>query len=123
MVVTARRTTRQRGAAKSPIGTSLGSAHARDMRDDPVYRAEFERTSAYEETARAVIALRESLKLTQEQLAERTGTTASAISRLERGEHSPNLETLRKIAHACGGHLRLQFEVPGHRSRDLVATL
>ena len=86
-------------------------------------RAAFERASAYEETARAVIALREALGLTQEALADRTGTTASAISRLERGEHSPNLETLRKIAHACGGELRLEFHVPGHPSHELVATL
>jgi len=87
------------------------------------YRAEFERTSAYEKTARAVIALRAVRGLTQEQLAEMIGTTASAISRLESGEHSPNLETLRKIANACGGHLRLRFDVPGRRSPELVATL
>lgn len=112
-----------RAKAVSPIGSSLGSSHERDMREDPTYRAEFERTSAYEKTARAVIALREVRGLTQEQLAEMIGTTASAISRLESGEHSPNLETLRKIANACGGHLRLQFDVPGRRSRELVARL
>lgn len=123
-----RKTTQRTGSRRatrgpSPIGGTVAASHARDMRTDSVYRAAFERASAYEETARAVIALREALGLTQEALADKTGTTASAISRLERGEHSPNLETLRKIAHACGGELRLEFHVPGHRSQELVATL
>jgi DNA-binding XRE family transcriptional regulator len=49
--------------------------------------------------------------LSQAQLAERMGTQAPAIARLERslatGKHSPSLATLRKYAHACGRRLVL----------------
>ena len=107
----------------SPIGDSVEASHERDMRTDPAYRAAFERASASEEMARAVIALREKLGLTQEALADKVDTTASVIARLERGDHSPNVDTLRKIAHACDGELRLEFRIPGHRSSELIATL
>jgi len=62
-------------------------------------------------------------QLTQAQLAGRIGTTASAISRLESGQHMPSMETLRKLAHAYGGHLLVGFEVPGEaaKDRELVA--
>ena len=51
--------------------------------------------------------------LTQAQVAERMGTQAPAVARLERslttGKHSPSLATLRKYAHACGRELVLQI--------------
>ena len=49
--------------------------------------------------------------LTQAQVAERMGTHAPAVARLERalatGKHSPSLATLRKYAAACGKELVL----------------
>jgi transcriptional regulator with XRE-family HTH domain len=39
--------------------------------------------------------------LTQAELAERTGTTQSAIARLERGQGRPTLERLSTLARAC----------------------
>jgi DNA-binding XRE family transcriptional regulator len=51
--------------------------------------------------------------LTQAQIAERMGTTASAISRLEASlsseKHSPSFSTLRKYAAACGKKLVISF--------------
>ena len=51
--------------------------------------------------------------LSQAQLAERMGTQAPAVARLERalatGKHSPSLATLRKYAHACGKKLSLHM--------------
>lgn len=51
--------------------------------------------------------------LSQAQLAERMGTQAPAIARLERalatGRHSPSLSTLRKYAQACGKTLSLHL--------------
>ncbi len=56
---------------------------------------------------------RQEAGLTQAQVAERMGTQAPAIARLERalatGKHSPSLATLRKYAHACGKKLSLQI--------------
>lgn len=51
--------------------------------------------------------------LSQAQVAERMGTQAPAVARLERslatGKHSPSVSTLRKYAQACGKKLKLQL--------------
>ena len=47
--------------------------------------------------------------LTQAEVAERTGTTQSAIARLEGGRVSPTVETLRKYAKAVGKTLRVDM--------------
>ena len=47
--------------------------------------------------------------LTQAALAERMGTTQSAIARLEGGRVSPSVETLRKYAKAVGKRLRVEM--------------
>lgn len=56
---------------------------------------------------------RQEAGLTQAQVAERMGTQAPAVARLERalatGKHSPSLTTLRKYAQACGEKLSLQI--------------
>ena len=50
---------------------------------------------------------------TQAQVAERMGTLAPAVARLERslatGKHSPSLTTLQKYAEACGKALVLKL--------------
>jgi transcriptional regulator with XRE-family HTH domain len=43
--------------------------------------------------------------LTQAELAERAGTARSQISRYERGDVLPSLETLRRVIRACGFEL------------------
>jgi len=54
--------------------------------------------------------------LTQDAVAERMGTTKSAISRLEgSGRHAPSLATLKKYAAAVGCELQVRF-VP-HKAR------
>lgn len=40
--------------------------------------------------------------LSQAELAERIGTTQSAIARMERGRSSPSAERLTRIVRACG---------------------
>jgi len=37
------------------------------------------------------------------------GTSVSAISRLESGFHVPSLETLRKLAEALGGRVKIDI--------------
>ena len=59
---------------------------------------------------REMLAARSRLGLSQEAVAERMGTTKSAISRLEAaGKHAPSMTTLKKYAHAVGCHLELKF--------------
>lgn len=59
-----------------------------------------------------VIARRIRYGLTQGQVAQRMGTSVSAISRLETGAHRPNVETLEKLGTAFGERLVLGFEDP-----------
>jgi DNA-binding XRE family transcriptional regulator len=48
--------------------------------------------------------------LTQEGVAERMGTTKSAISRLEGvGKHAPSLSTLRRYAEAVGCQIQVKL--------------
>jgi DNA-binding XRE family transcriptional regulator len=48
--------------------------------------------------------------LTQDAVAERMGTTKSAISRLESaGRHAPSIATLKKYASAVGCELQVRF--------------
>lgn len=48
--------------------------------------------------------------LTQDAVAERMGTTKSAISRLESaGKHAPSLATLKRYAQAVGCELQVRF--------------
>lgn len=66
--------------------------------------------------------------VTQAEVAERIGTTQSAIARLEsgRGKHSPSLATLQKYAHALGCHLELrlfkEIKVQKVRGRTIRST-
>ena len=79
----------------------------------PAVRAEVERIEREEgELLDALLKARHEAGLSQAQVAERMGTYAPAIARLERslatGKHSPSLETLRKYADACGKQLVLR---------------
>ena len=48
--------------------------------------------------------------LTQDAVAQRMGTTKSAISRLEgSGKHAPSLSTLQRYAHAVGCELQIKL--------------
>jgi DNA-binding XRE family transcriptional regulator len=106
----------------SPIGSSAAEASARRARRSPEYREEQARLAPYEALARKLIGLRMDAGLTQQQVAEMVGTTYSAISRLESGQHAPNVETLRKLSTAFSKHLVIGFEddVAAAAERELV---
>jgi len=57
--------------------------------------------------------------LTQRQLALRTGTTQTAIARLERHDANPRLSTLRRTIEASGARLTLEAEALPPRETDL----
>ena len=92
------------------VGTSAADASTRRRRRDPEYRAAQERLAPYEGIARLVVTRRAELRLTQEQLAERMGTSHSAISRIESGQHRTTVATLERLAQALDVRLVLGFE-------------
>jgi ribosome-binding protein aMBF1 (putative translation factor) len=94
----------------SPIGRTVEEASEARAARSAEYRAELERLAPYEAIARMVIARRIRYALTQEQLADRMGTSVSAISRLESGQHRPNVETLEKLGRAFGERFVFGFE-------------
>jgi transcriptional regulator with XRE-family HTH domain len=68
--------------------------------------------------ARKLLELRAHTGETQKQLAARLQMTESMISRLERGDHVPNLKTLCRIADAFGRHLEIVFHAHEHVHPD-----
>jgi transcriptional regulator with XRE-family HTH domain len=74
------------------------------------YRAALAEQRPFEEFARLVIHKRLALGLTQQELAERMGTSHSVISRLESGQHSASLATMRRLAQALESHLVYGFQ-------------
>jgi ribosome-binding protein aMBF1 (putative translation factor) len=79
----------------------------------PSVRAEVERIEREESVLLdALLKARQDAGLSQAQVAERMGTQAPAVARLERalatGKHSPSIATLRKYVKACGKKLVLQ---------------
>ncbi|MBP1688679.1 MAG: family transcriptional regulator [Deltaproteobacteria bacterium] len=79
----------------------------------PGVRAEVERLEREESALLdALLKARQDAGLTQAQVAERMGTQAPAVARLERalatGKHSPSVATLRRYVKACGKRLVLK---------------
>jgi DNA-binding XRE family transcriptional regulator len=77
--------------------------------DSPARRRGYEKAGRGIRIAFEIRALREKKGLSQRELAERVGTTQSAIARLEAGNISPSLPTLDKIAHALGAEVSLSI--------------
>ena len=80
-------------------------------RTDPEYVREYEALEEEFALANALIGARAQAGLTQAELAERMGTTQSAIARMEGGRAKPSTTTLAKLAKATGTRLRVSFEV------------
>jgi predicted transcriptional regulator len=87
---------------------------ARKLKRRPGVRAELDRLEREEgPLLDEMLRARHAAGLTQAEVAERMGTQAPAIARLERalvtGKHSPSVSTLRRYAEACGKKLTIKF--------------
>ena len=86
----------------------------KDMMRKPGVKSEVERIERDEgELLDSLLKARQDAGLTQAQVAQRMGTQAPSVARLERslatGKHSPSVATLRKYAQACGKSLVLRL--------------
>ena len=99
-----------RSETVSPAGSTHRTGSRRRAQRSAVYREELRRIAPYEGIARIVIARRGALGLTQQELAERVGTSHSVISRIESGQYPTSVTTLRRLAEAFGTNLVLGFE-------------
>jgi ribosome-binding protein aMBF1 (putative translation factor) len=94
---------------------ALQYAFDRYIGTDPTRIESFEEELVNAELARKIHDLRTDAGLTQKQLADRVGTTASVISRLEDADYQGHsLAMLRRIAAALGKRVEIRF-VPTKR--------
>jgi len=63
----------------------------------------------YAELSQLITSTRNSLDITQKQLAEKSGVSQSNISKIENGSYRPSVATLKKIADALGKRLVIDF--------------
>jgi DNA-binding XRE family transcriptional regulator len=84
--------------------------HAGRMVSDPAYRDAYEALDEEFELVSALINARMRAHLTQAEIANRMGTTESAVSRLESGRVKPSTRTLERYAKATGHRLSIQLE-------------
>ena len=106
-----------------PIGSTAEAAAARRASRSAAYRQQQAERSGFREIAWLLIRYRMDKGLTQEELAQRVGTSHSQISRIESGRHRTNLETLERIARALDLKLLIGFESEegGRPKREMVA--
>jgi ribosome-binding protein aMBF1 (putative translation factor) len=110
---------RKRG--QSPIGTSHQEEMKRRSRAERAYRGALQELAPAENLARLIIHKRTELGLSREDLAERMGTTASVVSRLESGQHSATMKTLKRIPAALGTRLVVGFAEDGPGAGRCIA--
>jgi DNA-binding XRE family transcriptional regulator len=116
-------------AAQSPIGRPASEAAKDRAERSEAYRearAEYERIRALREVNPIAAHLRErrfELGITQEEVAKAAGTSHSAVSRLEKGTHIPQLPTLQRIAAVLDEELLVCFQrtVDGEVEREFAA--
>lgn len=92
---------------------------AEQLRDDPEFRAEWERTGLARAIAVAVVQFRTDRGLSQRQLATNLGMTQPQVARLERGDVNPSWDTLIRVAVGLGIELNISV-TPAHHKPTLV---
>jgi DNA-binding XRE family transcriptional regulator len=113
----------------NPVGHNAAkAAEGRAKRSEPYRdaRAEYKRIRALREISPIAAHLRErrfELGLTQDEVAKRAATSHSAVSRLEKGTHIPQLPTLQRIAAVLDEELLVCFQrtVDGEIEREFAA--
>jgi predicted transcriptional regulator len=76
---------------------------------DPEFKAEYDRLGPEFEIATELIQARLRAGLSQVELAERMGTSQSAIARLESGQTLPSTKTLLRFAEATQSKVELRL--------------
>ncbi len=82
----------------------------RELLADTETRAAYEAMADEFAIARELIAARARAGMSQDEVAQRMGTTQSVVARLESGKRPPSMRTVQRFAQAVGGHLVLRIE-------------
>ena len=89
--------------------TKLATLHRRWSKD-PEYQAAYAATAPEFELSHKLIEARLKSGLSQQELAQRMGTTQSAIARMESGNSLPSMRSLVRYAEATQCELRIQLK-------------
>lgn len=92
---------------------SVAELREERLQQDPLFRAEWERSALARAVALRVLGYRIDHGLTQAALAEVLGMRQSAIARLELGEQNPRVETLLRLSDVLGMEFLLHVTPAG----------
>jgi len=90
----------------SKAGEKLSKMKEYLMKDEK-FKAEYEKLKPRYDIISQIIEARADNNITQGELALRTGTQKSNISRFESGSYNPSLDFLIKIAHSLGKEIKI----------------
>ncbi len=76
---------------------------------DTEFKKEWDASQPEYDLIRAIVEARKTRKLTQKQLAKKTGIDQSDISKIETGNANPSLSTLKRLAEGMDMILKLEF--------------
>lgn len=79
------------------------------LREDPAFRAKLDQSEPDYLLAREILSARLAANMSQAALARAIGTSQSRVSKWERGEETPRVDALRRIARATGRQLEVRF--------------
>lgn len=80
-----------------------------DKLKDPIFKAEYDALESEFAIIHAMVEARKKSGITQKELAEKTGIAQGDISKIERGNANPSLNTLKRLATGMDMNLRLVF--------------
>lgn len=84
--------------------------------EDDEFRKEYEAIQPEMDIIKALVDARNSLNLTQKELAERTGINQAYISKIENGTRNPSINLLKRLADGMGMVLKIEF-IPKQRTQ------
>jgi len=82
---------------------------------NPDVRLEYDYLKPEYDVVKAVLDARKKMKLTQQQLADKTGINRADISKLENGTTNPTIALLQRIAEGMDMTLKVEF-IPRRQS-------
>jgi transcriptional regulator with XRE-family HTH domain len=93
---------------------------AEQLRTDPEFRAEWERTAFGRAVAVAIVRYRARHDLSQRDLAKRLGMKQPQVARLELGEVNPSIDTLMRISSQLGIEFTIDVRPAGSPARNVT---
>ncbi len=93
---------------------------AEQLRSDPEFRAEWERTALARAVAIAIVRYRADHGVSQRELAQRLRMKQPQVARLELGEVNPSIDTLMRVSSRLGIEFTIDVRPAGAPARNVT---